>query len=302
MIYQNPFHVLQYLGVDDLDVASLKKTRQQLFLRFDLNDSNTISIRSKEFDKATIIELFEDLKINGVNHRKVYQNKSLLDLLENGDLFFFDKSTSWNIFNDLSFSVWVRPYFVHSVQREIMNLVLSKQSTSILELSNLKLSLFKYPGSSKSLVYSEVFNYYNKWVSEVRSQVVSPLKYRHGKIELKSKVIDSFKPEILLKMQALPESIFNPILVDYAEVSRELLNQACYKRGSYDDFEINTLHVINQAGKVYLSINPHDLNVKKFIEGATRYLSVDHEKEESTAIVWICIIMIVVFLVSLKIR
>ncbi len=302
MIYQSPFYLLLDLGIDDLDLINLKRIRQQVLLRFDLNSSLTISILEKEYDKASIVKLFDELKINGALHEKVFHNKPLLDLLEKGDLTFFKAPKSWIDFAQDDFSIWAMPMMIKRLKGDILRLIETQSVISDRKLKLIRNSNFAFPIGARDSIYSGAYSHYDQLLKHIESEIKFPFVDINRRSQLIPEVIEMFNPELLNKLSILPRDIFLPLLIKYGNSGRKVIGKAFYMGRQYQEFDRNSLRAIHQAGKAYLFVNPNDANIRDIVDGAMDYLrSTGSEDDGTSAAIGIGFIAICVFILFVMI-
>jgi hypothetical protein len=87
MPYQSPLHILDSLELeaDQINTEGLNRLRKKLLAEFSLNPAVTINIKGKAYTKDEILKTIDVLKAtdNLVGHQYIFQNKNLLNWLEN---------------------------------------------------------------------------------------------------------------------------------------------------------------------------------------------------------------------------
>ena len=91
MTYFSPLHIFDGQPVNGVDDDSLKRLRKELLLQFDLKQQTTLELNGREYDKAGVLAVFDQLKGAAAEHHlRLYRNQGLLRFLEAGDMRFFE--------------------------------------------------------------------------------------------------------------------------------------------------------------------------------------------------------------------
>ncbi len=272
MIYHSPLRFLENLGVDQTDFSNLKLVRQRLLLQFDLAGTTTIDIASKSYDKALIISIFEDLKDNVDFHLKIFNNKLLLSLLENGKLEFFDHPDAWPDFENETFSKQVMPYFIAMVEDVIYHAVAQNGPDGVDLLLKIKKSRFQYPGVSEHEVYSKGYRYYELWLDNAEEIINGHYSELSSGRRFDFDVFEIFDRNIFNKLEALPKHIFGEIIMRYGRLANRVLGKAFSQNKRFYKFDRKSLKALRTACDIYFIGNPEDLGVRKLAEDIGAYL------------------------------
>jgi len=297
MNYKNPYSILSSFGLDIGEMSNLKRIRQELMLRFELTGNTTIRISEKEYDKSSINNLFEELKNNGKFHKRIFLNKDLLALLEEGNLMLFNKRFAWEDFDDESFSDFVFPIFTYKMQGIIMNLILMPDVEWKNKLRIIGQTNFVIPERIRYIIYSKAFTHFDLQFQSLENDIKTPFENMDKRRKLKKDILDQFHPSLLEVISVLPSDIFDSLLVKYAKIGRILISKAYYIGRTYDEFERRTLRALVQAGIIYLTLHPEDENVANITDGATNYLrhSVG-EEDDFSPVLGLGVLIICIFL------
>ncbi|MEM7101743.1 MAG: hypothetical protein AAF502_01355 [Bacteroidota bacterium] len=91
--YRSPFKIIDLKPENgEIDKRQLKLSKKRLLAEFEVQETITISINGKEYDKNGILKIFDELESSAHldHHIRIYNNKFLLSFLENGDLFSYE--------------------------------------------------------------------------------------------------------------------------------------------------------------------------------------------------------------------
>jgi hypothetical protein len=116
MQYVNPFKAFNLTeDLESIDNKTLRRLKKRYLAEFELQESTTIQINGKTFDKNGLIFFLEQLQDKNTlhNHFKIFNNKPLLDFLENGNLSIFWQN-KMQLFNDESkdFKELIESYYI----------------------------------------------------------------------------------------------------------------------------------------------------------------------------------------------
>ncbi|MEO1434193.1 MAG: hypothetical protein AAFV80_01560, partial [Bacteroidota bacterium] len=129
MQYHSPLHILDLDAEKGLDRAALKKAKKRIMAEFELQDSITIDIAGKSYDRQAVIALFESLEQPGLieHHLHIFSDQELLAFLEHGDLSWFRSPTVRSYQEDKAFANFLGPYFAHQFNQALLKGVKSNR-------------------------------------------------------------------------------------------------------------------------------------------------------------------------------
>lgn len=298
MTYTSPLHIFKNQNIQGVDEDSLKKLKKELLLKFELTHSTTIKLYGKEYDKATVLELFDDLKKDSVYHFRVFKNKELLNFLENGNLKFFQVRSSWKDLQIPDFRNWVEPYFTKQLSDRVTRCVNHKGIRSINDLKKINNSKFPFPAGMKDQVYSEAFAVLNIIIKTGRLKTIDPFVGQSDNI-FRQEVKEVFNPHYINILKVLPKDIFQSIVKDYSAVGRHVLAKAFYKERLFQDFQKGDLRILLTATDVCLYNNPKDEEIKKLAKDMRSVLYGDGSSSGGgdVSVWWVVKFILLLFLV-----
>ena len=94
MNYSCPLSIFSESQLQHIYEGNLKLVKKEILLNFQLEDSVTIKLKNKEWDKNSIIKKIEEIEDNVELHSNIFRNPLLLEFLENGNLDLFDNKKS----------------------------------------------------------------------------------------------------------------------------------------------------------------------------------------------------------------
>ena len=96
MEYKNPLSVFSSKQIDKILSGDYKSVKKEILLQFQLEEGITINLNGRDLDKNAILKIFESLDEDAQLHAAIYQQKSLLRFLEEGELGFFDHQINFD--------------------------------------------------------------------------------------------------------------------------------------------------------------------------------------------------------------
>lgn len=273
MIYHSPLHIFSDKDIISLDTASLKKRKKELLLKFDLTDAVTIYLKGKEYDKATVLGLFDELENNTWFHLKVFWNKDLLNFLEKGDLSFFKNGNeiSWSDFDEAAFKKKITPYFIDKLGHIILKIIEHRNESWQEDLYRISNSEFLFLNEKRLEVYSASFDYLENLMALPKKDILDPFVVNTSSY-LKINIKKYFNGEFLEILKALPSDIFYPIITSYGKGGWHLLNKAFSKYEKYSDFDLYDIKVLLNAAEACLFYQPNDKGIKELSARLSKYI------------------------------
>ena len=124
MVYINPFDLLEVITsekISDTDNSILKKAKRKLLTELELSDLQEIYYRGRQLIKSDCLKILDDLDDKNKTdfHFFIFQKKTLLDFLTNGDLSFFNNYSVESIYKSIDFLNFVSPYFTESYNKSL---------------------------------------------------------------------------------------------------------------------------------------------------------------------------------------
>jgi len=172
MQYNSPFHLLPKRDLSVLTNDDLKRWKKELLLQFDLNKSTTIDINQKEYDKNDILQAIDLLKDRPEYHWRLYQNKPLLNFIENGDINFFKDKLSQQGFYDKPYQDWLAKWFIPAYDDAIYECIEKEEERYLKKLKKICRSKFYLPKSWRNSAYQKTFVFFNNLINEAEEYIL----------------------------------------------------------------------------------------------------------------------------------
>ncbi len=263
MKYTSPFHLLQERNTSAFTDDNLKRWKKELMLQFDLNQSTIININRKEYDKSDILQIFDNLKDNPEYHWQLYQNKPLLEFIEDGYVDFFDNEESWADFENTSYRNWLAQWFMPQYDDTIFQIAESENPNNPEIFETLAESNFRLPEEWQDQALTKTHRFFSNFIKKAEET----LEYGvlHGKkIGLPPQThpyVDEYYWNIL---KLLPEN-FDGMRDEYAELMYNTVALIFYPQRRLKDVDRKTLETLQIASKItydyYQDKDSWELNV-----------------------------------------
>jgi len=222
MIYQSPLHIIPNSVEFDGSEKQLKRLRKELLLRFDINNSTTINIEGKDFDKQSIIQHINALAQESEFHLKIYRHSNLWNFLERQDLAFFKTVNDWEILADTAFKNQLQPYFTAAYSSKKLKAILAqKVAQPENELYALLENSFRLPESYEVGAYTESLVYLRQLIIEGEAKYKA-CYLKGGRQVLKS--LDPFFKKSHLTAFLLLPSHFELLRHKYVQLAGKIVN------------------------------------------------------------------------------
>ena len=215
MSYLSPFHILaETLGtIENIDQTMLRKAKRRLLSEFELLEATTIEISGKEFDKDSIIKLFEQLENedNLQYHLMVYNDVYLLHFLEQGNIkIFMQPSLLKGKEENKGFVNFITPYFADVYNKELYECVRSSDINGVEMLVSHQLPIdFRQEAAAYKNTYRHI---------KGKTNDLQALTFRAKKEHiLGSEVISYFEPSFIEIFNLLP-AYFSGVRSEFASL------------------------------------------------------------------------------------
>lgn len=157
MQYRSPIYLIADKSLGSVDPATLKRWRKELMLSFSFGSQSVVEINGREYDKQTVTELFEDLQENFELHRQIWQNKSLLNFLEAGNIDFFSDRGAQIAWKEVEHNEQFISYFDYRYALELEKAVENPGRENLYKLRMLRNSSIQIPPERETAVYAGAF-------------------------------------------------------------------------------------------------------------------------------------------------
>jgi hypothetical protein len=144
MRYINPIRILSPDQITRLEASTIKSIKKEILLHFQLTEDITIERNGFKLDKNRVLELFEELEKNLTLHLRIFENKLLLQFLENKNhLFFYRPDVQQLVIEDKANDYAINEYIVS-------------------ELNNMIAGALEKPNEHTPFLFSEILKYTSK--------------------------------------------------------------------------------------------------------------------------------------------
>jgi len=126
MAYINPFDLLEVSASAELGAEQIKREKKRLLAEFELNDSVEIKVAGHQLDKATLLQLFEELEDEQLrtHHQKVAQHTRLLRFLQDASLDLFYEGEMPSLATESQdFLRFLGPYFASPFNQRLLHAI-----------------------------------------------------------------------------------------------------------------------------------------------------------------------------------
>lgn len=262
MPYHSPLHIFDGKNLSGVDEASLKRLKKELLLQFDLQQQTTIRLNGQEYDKASLLAAFDELKTDAEFHLRLYRNKDLLNFLEKGEVRFFENKKNRVDWNDPVFWSWVEPFFIEKLGDTIFECVMVKGFTSINRLRAIKISEFQLPPDKKDQAYAKTFAHFDFFFTSGLLKILVPFTKNSDSV-FKKDTLEYLHLHHINVLKELPREIFQPVITAYGQLANHILGKTFYRSRSLSDFSRETLRNLHNATQISLFNNPEDRQIKR---------------------------------------
>lgn len=125
--YQSIIRLLQHSGVDIDAPLNVSRIKKLLNAEFDMSASGYLEADEFSYSKSEVFEELDrsDFENRFIYHRRIWNDRAILDLLEKNAFNYFDFDTQMRAYyNDVSFDQFFSPYFgfsFHYLSRGYLN-------------------------------------------------------------------------------------------------------------------------------------------------------------------------------------
>jgi len=287
MIYSNPLGIFSEAQLAKFETGNLKSLKKEILLHFQLSDEATIERNGRLYDKNQILEIFDDLQENKDRHLKIFNNKPLLEFLENKGLSFFkDTKAKYAVQHDIVYRDQIDTHIANQLNIITADLVNNVSSTSAETLQ----LILEYTGDMNSSIQDKA---YNKAYIEMKAHVDSlSIEYptpflSDGALTVDSDLNDLINPSFYNCFKYLPGA-FQDIGFNYAVwCHNDIVNKAFRREPNYTLFAKGDLKIIAKAMDIGSEITKSEAfrqntqEVKNYLRGGRGFTSRTESKQTS---------------------
>ena len=252
MKYASPFHLLPKRDVSALEPNDLKRWKKELLLQFDLQQSTIISINEKEYDKNSIIQAFDSLKDKPEYHWRLYQNKPLLDFIEDGYINFFDHKKNWIDFEDIAYRNWLGQWFIPQYDDMIFEMTEVEDDCTKDMLDTLETSDFRLPQEWNYEAFTKTNRFFKNFIEKGMTALNNGFVVRGKKVKLSPEVHPYINLYYLQVLDVLPD---NGIRQRYADFSNKVILKVFSEERYIEHIDKESLHTVEKAAEINAVVN-----------------------------------------------
>lgn len=258
-MYKSPLHILSGRNLSEINEANLKKWRKELLLRFELENSTTIQIAGKTYDKNEVLQAVESLKAVSNFHVQVFNDKPLLAFLETGDIAFFSHYSKWSFLQNAELVEQIKPYFIPQYSRIINKAVQTPNRDSIHSIKSVVRSGFPMPESYKDEAFAGAHSFFTMLVFKAKIDLQQP--FQSGKLLLKKEADELFNLNYIQILGMLPHS-FAGLKTSYAILANNFVYEALNQTSNHQKLPKKTIKTLINASKINQYFRPDAQTVR----------------------------------------
>ena len=232
MQYNSPLHILVNKEPSEITASNLKNWQEEILQKLAENQSSTLIIEDKTYDKTQLQAALDllatdpDFHLRLFNNKpllafRLFDNKPLLAFIENGDTTVFKEQGRIKELSDPDFRAKIKPYFVSRFSELLYQCVVQPGFQSIGILKDIRESYFKMPDEFAEEAYAKTYAYLDRMVNEGAEILENPFIEDKNK-GLKKEAVDFFHNHKLNVFLNLPE-YFSAISTKYAVVAHNYI-------------------------------------------------------------------------------
>lgn len=281
MKYSSPFHLLPERDVSALESNELKRWKRELLLQFDLQQSTTIEINEKEYDKNDILQAIDSLKDMPEYHWRLYKNKPLLDFIEGGYINFFDHKKNWTDFEDIPYRDWLGKWFIPEYDDMIFEMTEVEDSCTEDMLETLETSDFQLPKEWKYEAFTKTSRFFKRLIEKGTAALNEGLIVKGKKVKLSPEVHQYINLYYLNVLDVLPD---NGIRQQYADFSNRVILKVFSEERYIEYFDKESLQTVEKAAEINAVVND-DAFSKELLTQIKDFRS--HRKRQTARIIFV---------------
>jgi len=294
MQYNSPFHLLPKRDLSALTNDELKRWKRELLLQFDLQQSTTININEKEYDKNSIIQAFDNLKDRPEYHWRLYQNKPLLDFVEGGFINFFDHKKNWADFEDISYRDWLEQWFISEYDDMVFEMTEVEDSCTKDMLQTLETSDFQLPQEWKYKAFTKTNRFFKRLIEKGTVALNDGFIVKGKKVKLSSEVHQYINLYYLNVLDILPD---NGIRQSYADFSNRVILKVFSEERYIEHIDKESLQTVENAAEINAAVN-NDAFSKELLNQIKDFRS--RRNKQTARIIFVMVKLIVMLLLRRK--
>ncbi len=297
MKYTSPFHLLPVRDTQALTTDGLKRWKKELMLQFDLNQNSVIEINGEEHDKNDVLKAFDLLKDKPEYHWRLYENKPLLDFIEEEDIDFFKDRKNWVSFQDISYREWLAQWFIPTHDNVVYKCIDNENDNALFTLINVCNSEFTLPDTWLGAAYAKTYGFFTNLLAQTNRFYNQRCFTYDGEIELLPEIHEYINLHYIEVMGFLPEE-FEHILWDYAFFAHHIADDVFKEMKPLRNIERKSLKTLKKALQIDVQVRGDEWSMDTLAEVETYFeIPKAHSELKKGFIIWLIgmIIMFVLF-------
>ncbi len=252
MKYSSPFHLLPERDISALESNDLKRWKKELLLQFDLQQTTTIDIEGKQYDRNGVLQAFDNLKDMPEYHWRLYQNKPLLDFVEGGYVNFFDDEENWVDFEDIAYRNWLGQWFIPQYDDMIFEMTEVEDDCTKDMLDTLETSDFQLPQEWNYEAFIKTNRFFKNFIEKGTTALNNGFVVKGKKVKLAPEVHPYINLYYLQVLDVLPD---NGIRQQYADFSNKVILKVFSEERYIEYFDKESLHTVEKAAEINALVN-----------------------------------------------
>jgi len=184
----------------------------------------------------------------------LYQNKPLLNFIEESDYFqFFERTENWADFENTPYRDWLSQWFVPAYDNMICKCVENEGSKSLGMIKVVNLGAFNLPDTWSNEAYQKTHRFFNNFMKEANQFVLDNeiiIHEEHGSIKLLPEIQKYINLHYAKILNMLPAQ-FDSIRQEYAEFLYDLVYSVF---PNIEKVQTKSLRMIEKALKIHINI------------------------------------------------
>lgn len=250
MTYTNPLGIFTTDQLEKLSESNLKSLKKEILLHFQLSDDPTIERNGVQYDKNQILSIFDDLQQNLNVHLNIFENKTLLSFLQNGELDFFDnKEVIDKVQRDYLYREKIDKHISEQLNHVTAKLVNNVTPESPKKLASILAYSKNMSNNLKDKAYNKAYLESKTHVDQLRKTYPSPF-VASSMLIVQPKLDELIDPTFYDCFKHLPGA-FQDIGFTYGVwCHNDIVNKAFQRDSNYTNFDRDSLSIIAKAMEI----------------------------------------------------
>ncbi|MDF1695152.1 MAG: hypothetical protein P1U56_04945 [Saprospiraceae bacterium] len=294
---KNPLRIFSDDQLKSIERGNLKNLKKEFLLEFQLTNQSTIQINGEEFDKNSLLELFDELEHNLPLHQFINRNPSILSFLNDGDTALFkDEETIQEIRNLEFYGPGVETQIVDKLRPMILALVQDSNVYAPHKLKTIHRFIERLNGSLMDEAYSSTFAEVKNHLEYLEEEFSHPF-VNDSNTYFKSDIGQYVSSSFYAVLEELPDA-FKALTRQYCNwCNNAIVYESMKRQKSLYKYNRDTLSIIRNAARIAAKeVNTEgNLKIAKAIQSYLEQRTTANKVESGTS-AWQVIIFIIVFI------